>query len=369
MEQRDLRGKAEFKGKLYFAHSGDVVYSKIDVRNGAIGIVPAEIPSVAVSSEYPVYQVLPEVAGAEYIRLVFRTAYFRQAINSMISGASGRKRVQPIQIESLEIPLLPLETQRAIVARWQQSHAEIEEAKTSLQKVTDDLNELLVKQYHSVSKQDVISSRWIAMTWKDINCWDVKTARATTFRTATPSFRPLGDFAEEVTELVKPWTQPEKDWPVYGVNNKEGVFFSHYQKGKDFNAAYKRIQKGWFFHNPTRSSVGSLGIVPDVPEDALTSPEYQVWRIKQGMVPGYVAVLINTPFFISLIQFHRVGAVKQRLYVENLLEIRVPVVSEDEQLRVASAREAALQQVTDARVKADATKAEVEALILGTRKL
>ena len=88
--------------------------------------------------------------------------------------------------------------------------------------------------------------------------------------------------AEEATELVRPSDQPDKDWPVYGVNNKAGVFFSHYQKGSEFNSAYKRIRADWFFHNPTRANVGSLGRVPQVPEDAITSPEYQVWRIRNG---------------------------------------------------------------------------------------
>jgi type I restriction enzyme S subunit len=124
MEPRDLKGKTNFKGRLYFAHAGDVIYSKIDVRNGAIGVVPDEMPCIVVSSEYPVYEVLSTVAIPRYIKLVFRTRHFRQAINSMISGASGRKRVQPSQIESMEIPIPSLPVQQAIVDRWQQAQAE-----------------------------------------------------------------------------------------------------------------------------------------------------------------------------------------------------------------------------------------------------
>lgn len=89
IEQRELNGQEEFKGKLYFAYADDVVFSKIDVRNGAIGVVPASMPCIAVSSEYPVYEVIQNVALPRYIQLLFKTAYFRQAINSMISGASG----------------------------------------------------------------------------------------------------------------------------------------------------------------------------------------------------------------------------------------------------------------------------------------
>ena len=165
---------------------------------------------------------------------------------------------------------------------------------------------------------DVLNQRWLVARWSDLIALDMKSARAAIFRLDNPTFRPLREFAEEATYLVKPWEEPEKDWPVYGVNNKDGVFFSHFQKGNDFNAPYKRIRKDWFFHNPTRSSVGSLGIVPDVPTDAITSPEYQVWRINSGLLPGFVATLIGTQLFIDLIQIHRVGAVKQRLYVENL---------------------------------------------------
>ena len=105
MEQREMQGKISFKGKLFQAEAGNVIYSKIDVRNGAIGVVPEQLPKIAVSSEYPVYHVRPEIAFADYVKLLFRTSTFRQQINSMISGASGRKRVQLSDLEKLEVPL------------------------------------------------------------------------------------------------------------------------------------------------------------------------------------------------------------------------------------------------------------------------
>src|SRR5437870_2621448 len=72
MEPRDREGQKDFKGRLFFAFAGDVVYSRIDVRNGAIGIIPPEMPRVAVSSKYPVYNVSPDIALPSYIKLLFR---------------------------------------------------------------------------------------------------------------------------------------------------------------------------------------------------------------------------------------------------------------------------------------------------------
>jgi hypothetical protein len=159
----------------------------------------------------------------------------------------------------------------------------------------------------------------------------LKSARAAAFRLLHPTFRPLGDFIEEATVIVRPMDEPEKLWPVYGVNNRVGVVLSHHQPGKKFNAPYKHIERDWFFHNPTRANVGSLGRVPEVPPDALTSPEYQVWRIRHGLLPDFVEILIRLPFFLDLVECHRVGAVKERLFVENLKEIPIPPLSEAEQ--------------------------------------
>lgn len=161
--------------------------------------------------------------------------------------------------------------------------------------------------------------------------WDFKSAIAAHFRSEHPDFVPLGTYVEEATDLVAPATAPEKLWPVYGVSTREGVFFSHEQKGSEFKGNYKRIREGWFFHNPTRANIGSIGRVPKVPSDAITSPEYQVWRPKNGIDPDYLEVLVKSRLFVSLVEIHRVGAVKERLFVSNLLEIPVPVLSKAQQ--------------------------------------
>jgi len=204
------------------------------------------------------------------------------------------------------------------------------------------------------------AARAYALRWKDLPRWDIKTARASRFRLLHPAFRPMGDFVEEVTELVRPWERPEHEWAVYGVNNVSGVFFSHAQRGDTFNAPYKRVRPDWFFHNPTRANVGSLGRVPDVPEDSITSPEYQVWRVHDGLLPDYVAILIQCPFFIDLIECHRVGAVKERLFVENLREIPIPVRTLDEQRAIIAAWERAQREVVAARAEIASLEERIE---------
>ena len=130
-------GTKRYKGRLFKAEAGDVVFSKIDLRNGAIGIVPDDLPIVAVTSEFPVYKVDSKRAQPEYIKLLVKSAVFRHYINGLVSGASGRKRITPEQLEQTEIPLPPLSIQRAIVERWQQGQQQaqaLEEEGAKLEK-------------------------------------------------------------------------------------------------------------------------------------------------------------------------------------------------------------------------------------------
>ncbi len=174
----------------------------------------------------------------------------------------------------------------------------------------------------------------IITTWNEQRRWDYKSARAAARRMQHPDFIPLGECISDTTVLVDPRKDPNHEWPVYGVNNTNGVFFSHRQLGGEFNSNYKKIRKDWFFHNPTRANVGSLGRVPDVPDDAITSPEYQVWRVTNHFSEDFVEVLLRTPLFIELIDWHRVGGVKERLFTANLMEITLPKLAPEIQEQI-----------------------------------
>lgn len=171
---RDLRGKKGTKGKLFRAQSGDVVYSKIDVRNGAIGIVPDVMPEIAVTSEFPVYRVHPEIALSEYVHLLFRTSAFRQQINSMISGASGRKRVEPSALEDLQVPLPPLATQWAILAQWHKARKAIAAAEERAKEIDGEIEAEVYRQLGvRVPGKNPVKKRVLGLSWSECVRWSV----------------------------------------------------------------------------------------------------------------------------------------------------------------------------------------------------
>lgn len=188
-----------------------------------------------------------------------------------------------------------------------------------------------------------------------IDRWDISAIEAATFRESHPGFLPLADCVAEAGRLVRPSAEPDKEWPIYGVDNVRGVSFSHWQRGSEFNQPYKRINEGDFIHNPTRANVGSFGWAAVVEEDALTSPDYQVWRVINGYLPEFLEIIIKTKSFLRLVEIHRVGAVKRRLFVTNLKEIVLPRPSEksqrsmvEEYRRAQQEREGLLREAQEA---------------------
>jgi type I restriction enzyme S subunit len=167
-----------FKGRLFFAKPGDVVYSKIDVRNGAIGVVPEDITNAVVSSEFPVYQVRQDIALARYIKLLFQTRYFRQAITGLISGTSGRKRVQPEQLADLKVPLPPLREQHAIVQNFEQLQAEIDRTLSFVGEIQRSIHERFVRDLGIKAVMPNKGPKVFAVHWNDIARWSVTATSA-----------------------------------------------------------------------------------------------------------------------------------------------------------------------------------------------
>jgi hypothetical protein len=360
-------GKEQSANYLYPVKIGAIIYNRLFAWKASFAVVTEDFSGFYVSNEFPQFEIDHRITLPEYISLLFITSKVIGAVKaaSIGSAAVSRNRFVESELISFKVPIPPLETQKKIVAHWEAAKQEQASAEAALYALVSKLHSFLFKQTRAFDQ--ATRSRVFIASYENARQWDVKAGRAAAFITANPGFVRLGDHTEECTAVVRPWEESEKEWPIYGVNNKEGVFLSAHQKGAEFNAPYKKIEKDWFFHNPTRANVGSLGIVPEVPEDAITSPEYQVWRLKGGYLPEFMALIIRTDFFLALVAFNRVGGVKQRMYYANLAEIRLPMVKSEIQEQYAMQRQEILSRISQANLMVIQRKREIEEMTLGTR--
>lgn len=238
IEMRNLHGKTKFKGTLYFAYAGDLIYSKIDVRNGAIGIIPDNIAVATVTSEFPVYCIKKDITLSEYIKLIFRTQHFIRIINGMVSGTSGRKRVQPEDIENVEIPLPPLSEQKTIVARWRKAQNDIDTIKARASTITRELEHELLNQIGLKIEPPTPQRGAFALFWDEFERWDTffyrKDFVALKDSLARINRKKLGDLASFTS---RPWKHENfpngffKYVEISSVSKEDGIFSSKVIEG------------------------------------------------------------------------------------------------------------------------------------------
>lgn len=107
-----------YKGNMFAAFPGDIVFSKIDARSGAIGVLPPEIPMAVVTPEFPVFIPDPARLDGQFAKLILRTGGFLASLRMKATGTSGRKRITPETFLDLKIPLPSLAEQRVIIAAY-----------------------------------------------------------------------------------------------------------------------------------------------------------------------------------------------------------------------------------------------------------
>ena len=114
----------EYTLPLLWARSGDIALSKIDLKNGAVAVVPDDWESVVVTTHFKVYRPNMERLNPNYFRLLIQTAPFKNWLWANRSGADGRTEVKLDIFESLEIPLPTISEQDELLAAYSSALAE-----------------------------------------------------------------------------------------------------------------------------------------------------------------------------------------------------------------------------------------------------
>ncbi len=133
MDKRVVAADREYTMDLWFARPGDIIVAKIDLKNGAVGIVPADWQNVVVTGHFAVYEPDRTRLVPEYIHRVIQTDFFRAHLWRNKVGAEGRKEVKLDFFEGEEIPLPSLAEQAAIDACWRAAQTQIATARARVE--------------------------------------------------------------------------------------------------------------------------------------------------------------------------------------------------------------------------------------------
>ncbi|MGV4461702.1 restriction endonuclease subunit S [Ornithobacterium rhinotracheale] len=198
---------------------------------------------------------------------------------------------------------------------------------------------------------------FIALTNFDL--WDVKRYTSRGISSVFPIVD-LGSCIQEENKKYKLSEQPEKEFGILGVNNKEGIFDAYHQKGKDIKQAYKKMKVGWIAYNPYRINVGSIGIRLEEHKNEYISPAYVVFSSLENLSPEFLFLLFKTERFNRIINENTTGSVRQNLTVDTLKKLQIPLPSLAEQEAIVKAYQTKIQHAQNLEQQAQNLEQEIE---------
>ena len=174
---RDEVKGTEIGTKKQFRVSADqFILSKIDARNGAMGIIPENLDGAIVTQDFLAYDIDTTKINPQYLVLVSTTKQFLDFCQSCSSGTTNRQRVNEDKFLNIQIPLPPLAEQNKLVEEY---HKRIDLIKCNNDKISSirfGIDKYLLKNLgcDSADKSDRTNNKILTFfSFCDISRWDV----------------------------------------------------------------------------------------------------------------------------------------------------------------------------------------------------
>ena len=269
--------------KQFLVSKGQFILSKIDARNGAMGIIPAELDGAVVTQDFLPYDIDTTKVNPQYFVLVCTTKQFIAFCQSCSSGTTNRQRVDEAQFLNIKVPVPSLEEQNKLVEEYNKVIAKAEALVKECQEI-----DLSILRYFNKSVGLKQSTRQVkllsTMRYADIsNRWDP--FAVTNGLSANVPIYPLGSF---ITDIATGTTPPTSKKEYFNGNVKfytpSDISGRLYLAGSERTLTKKAIddKKARVFHKGDilfvgiGSTVGKVGIV----RDEIVSSNQQITGFK-----------------------------------------------------------------------------------------
>jgi len=297
-----------FKGSMFAAYPGDLVFSKIDVRNGAIGLIPDSMSKVVVTSEYPIHRPDPKTVDSRYLALLLRTPNFLDLIRRAASGTSGRKRITPDTFREIEVPLPEPDEQRRMVAAYDKALREAAALSAKADALEKDAQEQFEADLGLTPPPDLPSRPFQIARFRDIERWSHEGIVQDEIHRALhhdSQYRQplLGEIATITHGCSHPPSSKKTSLEILKISAvTRGVFDPSEKKFiKDDKALRERfdLRRGDILMCRTNGTLAYVGIASLVTTDMtnLIFPDkvIRVRLVSDSVLPGFLCALLKTP--------------------------------------------------------------------------
>lgn len=137
--RRKVKGKKIKTKNQFVAKTNDVIVSKIDANIGALAVIPPELDSAIVSSDFPLFKVDQNKINIEYLDKCLRYGNYPELLANYSKGTTKRQRVNRSDILDLTIYVPEKEEQEQIVSRVKKQENIIKHSEEALTAIREGI--------------------------------------------------------------------------------------------------------------------------------------------------------------------------------------------------------------------------------------
>lgn len=325
IDRRKIDGAREYTMDLYSAEPRDIVVAKIDLKNGAVGIIPDDWHNVAVTGHFAVYEPDRSRLLPEYLHRIIQTSFFKAHLWRNKVGAEGRKEVKLDYFESLQIPIPPLHVQQAIVDKWQKAQDEIRAAEERIKRLEEHIAESALSEAGIILNPLNKRNKSFSILWNEIERWGVEFNRWKWNLSALLFSQKYSMVTLSDTAFINPPGNSSLNnndnvsfVPMESVSDKSGIIVSpqicKYSEVKTGYTRFKNDDVIWAKITPCMQN-GKCAVAKElVNSSGFGSTEFHVIRTKDKnqLLPEYIWILLRLRHLRQAAQRYFIGSAGQQ---------------------------------------------------------
>lgn len=361
------------------------IYNRLFAWKGSFALVPEEHSDCFVSNEFPQFIVDDSRILPTYLYLFFMCDDTVKAVNkaSIGSAAVSRNRFKEDYFLDFEIPLPPLPIQQAIVDKWQKAQNEIRAANQRVGEIKESLSIRLLRKLGMSLPPVTPRKGAFTIEWKDLERWDTFFYRMdfTELEEHLLSMR-HARLGELLNFISRPWKAsdfPEETFEyveISSVTKDDGIIGSRPVNIKEApSRATTLIKEGDLIIATTRPYLGAFAIVPEKYNNCICSSGFSLADTTKipDIEKEFLLLFLKSPAGLRQLERRMTGGLYPAIVQDELEKILVPIpplAMQREIIKsVKEGRTESEQEREAAERKSREIKAEIEAIILGTKQV
>ena len=326
--------------KQFLVSEGQFILSKIDARNGAMGIIPAELNGAVVTQDFLPYDIDTTKVNPQYFVLVCTTKQFIAFCQSCSSGTTNRQRVDEAQFLNIKVPVPSLEEQDKLVEEYNKQIAIAIDSERQVSGKYSDINTILLTELGVEISKDATQKGLATVSFSTLDRWDIgylqnsskfsAKYKAVKFRECIEYFMKSFNGKSLRTETYK---NPSKDYRYIGMEHIEKatgeLLETPIVKGEQVKSQTVAVPNGYFIYGKLRPYLNKYWYNDTNWENIVCSSELFVFKVKENINTRFFELVLGSSIVQEQISDLTSGARMPRITEDVFMNIQIPIPSFD----------------------------------------